>query len=274
MELWHGDCLELMKDIPDGSVDMILCDLPYGTTACKWDTVIPFEPLWEQYNRVIKNNGAIVLFGSEPFSSHLRISNIKNFKYDWIWQKSRPTGSMSCNKQPLRDCEIISVFYKKQCKYFPQMKPVKRIVEKTRTVDKGEVVRNYRQTRTFDNGGLAYPRQILFFKNPNNKSLHPTQKPVPLLEYLIKTYTDEGETVLDNCMGSGSTGVACVNTGRKFIGIEIETKYFEIAKQRIEEAENKQCECIRGLNDGTETVSVLWGKSKPLHRKWRSVDRV
>lgn len=235
----QGDCLELMKTIPDGSIDMILCDLPYGTTACKWDTIIPFEPLWEQYNRIIKDNGAIVLFGSEPFSTMLRYSNLKRYKYDWVWQKSRPSGSMLCKKQPLRDCELISVFYDKQCAYNPQMRSTKRVVEKTRTVNKGEIVNGQKQTRTFDNKGLAYPRQLLFFKNPNYKSLHPTQKPVALLEYLIKTYTNSGEVVLDNCMGSGSTCVAAVNTGRHYIGFELDPGYFDIACKRLDEAEGK-----------------------------------
>lgn len=236
IELWQGDCLELMKNIADNSVDMILTDPPYGTTACKWDSVIPFEPMWEQLNRIIKPNGAICLFGSEPFSSALRMSNIKSFKYDWIWEKHRPSGSMLCKKQPLRNVEIISCFYNGQCKYNPQMQETKRVKEKERIVNKGEIVGFQKQKRTFDNNGLAYPRQIIKFANSNYKSIHPTQKPVGLLEYLIRTYTNEVDTVLDFTMGSGSTGVACVNTGRKFIGIELDKGYFEIAKERIEKS--------------------------------------
>lgn len=239
VKLLQGDCLELMKTIPDGSVDLILTDPPYGTTACKWDTVIDLELMWEQLKRIIKPNGAIVLFGSEPFSSALRMSNIKQYKYDWIWEKSRPSGSMLAKKQPLRNSEIISVFYKKQPLYNPQMKVVKRVKEKERVVDKGEIVGNNKSKRKFDNKGLAYPRTIIEFGNPNNSSVHPTQKPVELMEYLIKTYTNESETVLDFTMGSGTTGVACINTDRKFIGIELDETYFNIAKERIEDAQIK-----------------------------------
>lgn len=241
MHLLNGDCLKLMKDIPDKSIDMILCDLPYGTTACKWDTVIPFEPLWAQYKRIIKDNGAIVLFGSEPFSTELRHSNLKMFKYDWIWKKSRKTGFPNANRQPLRNYETISVFYKKQCNYIPQglvlldkSKKVNRMKPKNETVNAGEndgsLIGEYEVL--FKN----YPSQIIEFSSIG-KTVHPTQKPVALLEYLIKTYTNQGETVLDNCMGSGSTGVACVNTGRKFIGIELDEHYFNVAKKRIEEAQ-------------------------------------
>ena len=238
IDLYNGDCLELMKSIQDKSVDMILCDLPYGTTACKWDTVIPFEPLWEQYNRIIKNNGAIVLFGSEPFSSYLRISNIKNYKYDWIWDKKRGTGFQIVKYKPMVSHENISVFYKKAPTYNPQM----------REREKPRISKNKGTTRQFlcSNGKeyvgekplvKKYPITILEFGNNNQKGkVHPTQKPVALLEYLIKTYTNEGEVVLDNCMGSGSTGVACVNTNRNFIGIELDRDYFNIAKERIENA--------------------------------------
>ena len=230
----QGDCLERMKEIESGSVDMVLADPPYGTTACKWDSVIDLDKMWAELKRVIKPNGAIVLFGSEPFSSALRMSNIKQYKYDWIWEKSRPSGSMLAKKQPLRNTEIISVFYKKQCYYRPQMSKTKRVVEKKRTVNKGEIVGGQKLTRKFDNKGLAYPRTIISCGNPNHKSVHPTQKPVALMEYLIKTYTNEGETVLDFTMGSGTTGVACKQTGRKFIGIEKDEAYFNIAKERIE----------------------------------------
>lgn len=233
--LMHGDCLELMKGIPDGSVDMILCDLPYGTTQCKWDTVIPFEPLWQQYKRIIKDNGAIVLFGSEPFSTELRHSNLKMFRYDWIWEKEQGANFMLCKYQPYKVHEIISVFGKKSCFYNPQMTQGKPYISGKGT--SGDITGNVIKVQT-KNEGTRYPRSILRFNTDKNKSLHPTQKPVALLEYLIKTYTNEGDLVLDNCMGSGSTGVACMKTGRRFIGIELDEKYFEIAKQRIESAVN------------------------------------
>lgn len=236
INLFQGDCLEVMdKLIEQGvTVDAIITDPPYGTTACKWDSIVPFETMWSRLNKLVKPNGAIVLFGSEPFSSALRVSNIKNYKYDWVWQKSRPSGSMLAKKQPLRNTEVISVFYKKQCLYVPQMTETKRVVENTRTVNKGEIVGSQKLTRKFDNNGLAYPRTVISFGNSNHKSVHPTQKPVELMEYLIKTYTNESETVLDFTMGSGSTGVACKNLKRRFIGIELDEKYFNIAKERIE----------------------------------------
>ena len=231
-ELWHGDCLELMKNIPDGSVDLVLTDPPYGTTACKWDSVIPFEPMWEQLNRIIKPNGAICLFGSEPFSSALRMSNIKNFKYDWYWLKSRKTGFLNAKKQPLRMVENISVFYKTQCTYNPQMKKVKeRFVSRSKETD----CYGKHFALNSSNNGLEYPFNAIEFKCISHPE-HNTQKPVALLEYLIKTYTNEGEIVLDFTMGSGSTGVACVNTNRHFVGIELDEGYFNIAKKRIEEA--------------------------------------
>ena len=230
-ELWHGDCLELMKNIPDGSVDLVLTDPPYGTTACKWDSVIPFEPMWEQLNRIIKPNGAICLFGSEPFSSALRMSNIKNFKYDWIWQKSNVMGFLNAKKRPLKEIENISVFNSKV--YYPQgleinEKGENRRGKQTETLGKYEPINKSEYKN--------YPRTILQFKS--ERGCHPTQKPIALLEYLINTYTNEGETVLDFTAGSGSTGVACVNTNRRFIGIELDEGYFNIAKKRIEEAVN------------------------------------
>ena len=234
VKLLHGDCLELMNDIPDKSVDMILCDLPYGVTQCKWDAIIPFDKLWEEYNRIIKDNGAVVLFGSEPFTSLLICSNLKNFKYNWIWQKNKATGFLNAKKQPLNDNETISVFYKKQCTYNPQMtvaeKTYKRGMAKRSKSDCYGEEKDFIQIET----GLRYPKRIQYFNNNRTREqLHPTQKPVELLEYLIKTYTNEDEVVLDNCMGSGSTGVACINTNRRFIGMEIEEKYFEIAKDRM-----------------------------------------
>ena len=237
-QLIQGDCLEVMKDIPDGSVDFILCDLPYGTTDCKWDSIIPFEPLWKQYNRIIKENGAIVLFAAQPFTTKLIQSNFKNFRYCWYWKKNNVTGGQFAKVQPMRCVEDICVFYKKAPTYNPQGL-VK--LEKPRTIYADKIKSNVYKWRGGDvvtQKYTNYPKHLLKFKNEvssNKNRLHPTQKPVALLEYLIKTYTSEGETVLDNCMGSGSTGVACVNTNRRFIGIENDNKYFEIARQRIED---------------------------------------
>jgi len=242
--LLQGDCLELIKNIPDKSIDMILCDLPYGTTQCKWDSIIPFEPLWEQYNRVIKDSGAIVLFGSEPFTSKLICSNIQNFKYNWIWQKNKATGFLNAKKQPLNDNETISVFYKKQCTYNPQMTKAEKVYKRGFVIrDVDEDIQQsdcYGEQKSFlqvDNG-LRYPKRIQYFNNNfTRKQLHPTQKPVELCEYMIRTYTNEGDTVLDNCMGSGTTGVAALKLRRKFIGIELNNIYFEISKERIANAE-------------------------------------
>ena len=237
--LLQGDCLELMKHIPDKSVDMILCDLPYGTTQCKVDPIIPFELLWEQYNRIIKDDGAILLFGQEPFSSYLRLSNLQDYKYDIYWEKERLTNIQQVQKRVGKTIETISVFYKKQCTYRPQMvkyegKPRSNKVKQGtlgRLTDSAtKAVKEYKDT------GWRYPTQIWKFKRDCLKSnLHPTQKPVALLEELIKTFSNEGDTVLDNCMGSGSTGVDCLNTGRRFIGIELDERYFEVAKKRLEE---------------------------------------
>jgi len=234
IDLRLGDCLELMKDIPDGSIDMILCDLPYGTTACKWDTVIPFELLWEAYKRIIKSNGAIVLFGQEPFSTIMRMSNIYWFKYDWIWDKVKPGAFATAKYCPLKQHEIISVFCKGKTTYNP-------IMTNRKKQKKSKIYASSDSASVKYNDGLEreytqlYPKSIIVESNASQRGKqHPTQKPVALMEYLIKTYTNEGETVLDNCMGSGTTGVACINTNRKFIGMEKDKTYFEIAKQRIE----------------------------------------
>lgn len=232
----QGDCLGVMKDIPDKSIDMILCDLPYGTTACKWDTIIPFEPLWEQYNRIIKDNGAIVLFGSEPFSSALRMSNIKEYKYDWVWDKVKPSGHLNAKKMPLKQHENVLVFYRNCVAYNPQgLKSVVKIQKKsnTKTTMGGGYSTFGKNNKTTLQTVGNYPRSILRFSKPS-KTLHPTQKPVALCEYLIQTYTNKDDIVLDNCMGSGSTGVACKNLNRNFIGIELDETYFNIAKERIE----------------------------------------
>lgn len=234
--LYNEDCLEGMKRIPDGSIDMILCDLPYGTTACKWDIVIPFELLWEQYNRIIKDNGAIVLFGSEPFSTELRHSNLKMYKYDWVWDKRIPSGMSYARFQPMRQTENISVFCKGRTIYNPQMtkrnKPIKG-----GGMSKGETTNNQNLVALHKTYEYKNPTNLITFDKIRKGSLHPTQKPVALLEYLIRTYTNEGEVVLDNCVGSGSTCVAAVNTGRHYIGFELDEKYFDIACQRLDEVE-------------------------------------
>ena len=230
----QGDCLEVMKDIPDKSIDMILCDLPYGTTACKWDTIIPFEPLWEQYKRIIKDNGAIVLTASQPFTSALVMSNPDMFRYELLWIKEQGTGNLNANKIPLKQHENISVFYKLLPLYNPQMtegKPytIKRqkninvIFGKTGTKDGYET----------KNKGERYPTSTLYFNRELRGRFHPTQKPVALFEYLIKTYTNEGDLVLDNCAGSGTTGVACKNLNRNFILIEKEPEYIDIINKRL-----------------------------------------
>lgn len=235
INLMHGDCLELMKTIPDKSVDMVLTDPPYGTTACKWDVVIPFEPMWIQLKRITKDNGAICLFGSEPFSSHLRLSNLKMFKYDWYWRKSKPSGHLNSKRQPMKRYEMVSIFYQKQCSYFPQglKEGVFNNNRKGKSTGRPSDLFGAEKEITVSSF-TNYPSNELSYSNPNNNLVHPTQKPIELLEYLIKTYTLEGETVLDFTMGSGSTGVACKNLNRNFIGIEKDDKYFEIAKNRIE----------------------------------------
>jgi len=222
-----------MKEIPDKSIDMILCDLPYGTTACKWDNVIPFEPLWGQYKRIIKDKCAIVLFGSEPFSSALRMSNVKQYKYDWVWDKKKGGNPLLSKIQPIKITENISVFASGGCRYFPIMIPRDKIKSRgSNSGKKSETTNNcFSENKQYTH---YYPKNIIEFSNADQTNkLHPTQKPVALLEYLIKTYTNEGETVLDNCMGSGSTGVAALSLNRKFIGIELDTTYCGIAKQRI-----------------------------------------
>lgn len=268
IQLINSECLEAMKSIPDASIDAIITDPPYGTTACKWDSVIDFELMWEQLNRIIKPNGAIVLFGSEPFSSLLRVSNIKNFKYDWVWYKQKASNFMSAKYSPLKYHELISVFSNKTHQYNPQKYKVLELsdieqlsrrelrtlmesrdydrygkVDRRKTINdqktnKEHVGSNIVRTRTADTG-YRNPKSIISINKSINGNVHPTQKPVELMEYLIKTYTNENETVLDFTMGSGSTGVACVNTNRSFIGIEMDEGYFNTAKSRIEESEYK-----------------------------------
>lgn len=239
-KLYNGDCLEIMKDFPNGSVDLILCDLPYGTTSCKWDVVIPFDALWEQYKRIIVKDGNIVLFGKEPFSSLLRCSNLDMFRYDWVWEKEKGCNFVNANKQPMDNTEYISVFYSGRGKYYPIMEKLdKPYTHKLPTKNSQSNAFTCVKTNGCDYKEYthSYPKRILkFARDGRNKRVHPTQKPVALLEYLIKTYSNECDVVLDNCMGSGSTGVACVNTNRNFIGIEKDENYFKVAEQRINEA--------------------------------------
>ena len=248
IDLGQGDCLEIMPTIPDKSIDMILCDLPYGTTQNKWDIIIPFELLWTNYWRVLKDNGVIVLFGQDKFSAKLMLSS-DNHKYNLIWDKQLVSGFLNANKMPLRSHEDICIFYKKQPTYNPQKTKGKKSHSKGKM--KSDKNNNYNEYGKVDNtdilGELKHPVSIVSFQKPHpSKAYHPTEKSVELLEYLIKTYTLENETVLDNCMGSGSTGVACINTNRNFIGIEKEENYFNIAQKRIQEAiENKQGELFK-----------------------------
>lgn len=247
IDLRHNDCLIEMESIADGSIDMILCDLPYGTTSCKWDSIIPFEPLWEQYKRIIKLNGVIVLTASQPFTSALVTSNLDWFKYEWIWLKNRPTNFAHAKNKPMKKHENVLIF---SCgttvhvsqsidrmPYFPQgLVSTKSKKIKKRSSEKTDAFFSDRPGhKEFVRESTGYPNSILEFST-DQLGLHPTAKPVLLMEYLIRTYTNEGDVVLDNCMGSGTTGVACVNTGRNFVGIEKDPDYFQIAKKRIEEA--------------------------------------
>ena len=240
--MYHGDCLDIMNELIKHNikVDAIITDPPYGTTQCKWDSIIPFESMWKRINKINKDNGCIALFGSEPFSSMLRCSNIKHYKYDWIYQKNKTTGFLNAKKQPLNDNELISIFYNKQCTYNPQKTKADKVYKR------GYVNRHksdcYGKERNFVqmDDGMRYPKRIIYFNNNDTQhQYHPTQKPVDLLEYLIRTYTNENETVLDFTMGSGSTGVACMNINRRFIGIELDTTYCDIANKRIQDIDIK-----------------------------------
>lgn len=255
MKLFFGDCLELMRDIPDQSIDMVLCDLPYGTTACKWDAIIPFEDLWRQYKRIIKPESAILLFGSEPFSSRLRFSAMDIYKYDWYWDKKFGGNFVQAKRMPLKSVETISVFCngKKMPKYYPIMVDRKVAIKQGGTKTSEAIpVKNNSNTHHRKVYDKKYPVTNLSFPKELGRTSHPTQKPVPLLEYLIKTYTLEGETVLDNCMGSGSTGTASANTNRDFIGMEKDETYFLAAKQRIEAAYMSS----KSLTDSNKDCSV------------------
>ena len=231
--LFQGDCLDIMPLIPDNSIDLILCDIPYGTTACKWDSVIPFDKMWEQLKRIRKDNTAILLFGSEPFSSNLRMSNMKEYKYDWIWDKKKPSTGLHANIMPLKKHEIISVFYQKSGKYHPIMEDSENRIDKPRMANNGEAFGGKEILRQHTNNGKKYPKSIIEISNANqNNRYHGTQKPLELMEYLINTYTNENDLILDFTCGSGTTLVAAKNLNRKFIGIEKEPKYYEIACRR------------------------------------------
>jgi site-specific DNA-methyltransferase (adenine-specific) len=236
-QIIYGDCLEVMPEFPDKSIDMILCDLPYGITSCKWDVIIPFEPLWEQYKRIIKDNGAIVLTATQPFTSVLITSNIKMFKYCWVWDKVRPTGFQVAKYRPMMRHEDIAVFCKSILRYNP-------IMERRNKIVRGVVAsRSESSPLAYSDGQVRkyiekYPQSILVYCQ-NDVLIHPTQKPVALFEYLIKTYTNSGETVLDNCIGSGTTAVACLNTGRKFIGIDNVQEWVDSSRKRIEGIKNR-----------------------------------
>ena len=231
--IYKGDCLEILPTINDSSVDMIMADLPYGTTACKWDSIIPLEPLWKELNRISKPNAAMVFNAAQPFTTTLATSNMSNFRYEWIWEKSQGTNPMNVKVMPLKSHENILVFYNKKPTYNPQMwysTPYSGFSSEQSKI--GEVYGSAKSRHRDNPEGSRYPKTILKFKQ--EKGLHPTQKPVGLMEYLIQTYTNKGDVVLDPTMGSGTTGVACINTDRKFIGIEREKKYFDVAKDRIE----------------------------------------
>ncbi|OQA94066.1 MAG: Modification methylase MboII [Bacteroidetes bacterium ADurb.Bin217] len=254
-QIYLGDCLDIMKNIENKSVDMILCDLPYGTTQCSWDTVIPFEPLWGQYERIIKDNGAIVLFGSEPFSSLLRTSNIKMYRHEWIWYKDKSGNFMNCKFEPMKVHENIMIFGKKKGTYNPIMElrnEKNKRNNKPRTNTSNIIhTQEFYTEKSRGNSDYKYPTSIKYFNSVRN-GLHPTQKPVDLCEYLIKTYTNEGELVLDNCIGSGTTAVACINTNRNFIGIEKDEQIFNTAVNRI----NKTKQVNDAFHDYCEGVKT------------------
>ena len=243
IDLWCGDCIELMKKIEYNSIDCVICDPPYGTTPITWDKIISFDALWKEYSRIVKPNGAIVIFSQEPFATYLRMSNIKDYKYDWYWEKERLTNVFQIKKRCGKTVENIVVFYKQQCTYNPQKtehigrKVTNKIGENARWSVTQAGYEPTTKPFEYEDDGTRYPTQVLRINRDNpRKRVHPTQKPVELLEYLVKTYTNENDLVLDNCMGSGSTGVACKRLNRDFIGIEKEEKYFELAKERIENA--------------------------------------
>lgn len=233
--IYFEDCLEGMKKIPDGSIDTIICDLPYGTTACSWDTILPWEELWSQYWRVVKENSAIVLFGAEPFSTQLRMSNFKQYKYDWYWVKNTVTGFAFAKKQPMRSIETISVFSKGSPIYYPQgLERMKQPLIKKKNETEGIYNTSSLSGKEYCQEYTGYPNNVLRFDKESMNTFHPTQKPVRLLEYLIQTYTQKGDLVLDNCMGSGTTAIACINTERHYIGFETNLDYYTRSIERIQ----------------------------------------
>jgi len=248
MKLLHGDCLELMKDISDKSIDMILCDLPYGTTQNQWDSIISLDKLWIAYKRIIKDNGVIVLTSMQPFTSKLITSNLIMFKYVWIWDKKLSTGFLNAKKQPLRRHEDIVVFYNKQCSYNPQMSkgiPYDKGISFDKSPNYGKQI----PVRVLNKSGDRYPTSILEISNANRRiKSHPTQKPIHLFKYLIKTYTNEEDLVLDNCIGSGTTAVACKRLNRKFIGFEISKEYCDIAQKRLDNVHVRLDKLIEGYD--------------------------
>ena len=254
IDLRYGDTIEQMKLIPDKSIDAIICDLPYGTTKCKWDTVVPFDKLWEQYERIIKDNGAIVLTASQPFTSALVMSNTNLYKYDWYWKKSKPVGFANAKKMPLKDVETISVFYKSLPKYNPQgLEKCNRVISNsTKKIKQNNITAingGAFKTDTFIQEFTNYPRQII--EIGVEQGLHPTQKPISLMEYLILTYSNENDTILDNTFGSCTTGIACINTNRNFIGIENNMDYFNISLKRVEEKrKEKDFNVVTSFGDG------------------------
>ena len=232
VDLHLGDCLDILPTLPDDSIDMVMVDLPYGTTACKWDSIIPLDFLWEQYNRICKKNAAMLFTSAQPFTTTLASSNINNFRYEWIWEKPQGTNPMNAKVMPLKSHENILVFYRSKPTYNPQMwysTPYSGFSSDTSKI--GEVYGNQQSKHRDNPEGSRYPKTVLKFKQ--EKGLHPTQKTVGLMQYLIKTYTHEGDTVLDNTMGAGTTGVACVNCNRSFVGIEMDKKYYQISKERF-----------------------------------------
>lgn len=244
-KIYNEDCIIGMSRLPDNSVDCIICDLPYGITQCNWDAIIPFDKMWEQINRIKKTNAAVILFGSEPFSSNLRLSNINNFRYDFVWNKRRPTGQLNAKKRPLCQHEIISLFYEKQCTFNPIMHTNRLKRDFVGIVDKSNKQsenygKQYGYESNITNQSLSYPRSIIeqtaVIGNSNEKVNHPTQKPIALIEYLIRTFSNENDLILDFCIGSGTTAVASINTSRNFIGFETDKTYYQIACDRIREA--------------------------------------
>ena len=245
IDLRHGDCLEILPEIPDASIDMVLTDLPYGTTRNKWDSMVPLEPLWNEFHRVTKEDAAVVLFSQQPFTTVLGASNIDELRYEWVWEKTQPSGFLNANRAPMKIHENILVFYRRPPKYNPQKAPTGKTVHRNSGPSGTTTYGEFTRQASNNIPGQEYPKDVLKFIRWGDFE-HPTQKPVDLCEYLIRTYTDEGQTVLDSCMGSGSTGVAAVQCGRSFIGIELDPDYFAIAERRIGEAHRVKRDYMNG----------------------------